>query len=274
MPRIAAAACTAALVALPLASAYGHVAPSRDTNNRYLVLTPMRDRVRLAYTVYLGEIPGAQARQRMDTNRDRIIDDQEADAYASVLAESVRQNLQITVDGSAQPLAWAEIHTGLGTAVTSGGALSVDLIGWLCLAEDATRHTVALRDYVRVPMPGETELRIQESPGITVTGSAIGSGDDDSAAPALAFQWNGGDVPLASQGHALAFTVDPALALMPAGRACGAPDTGDASTAASRHRSLWAAVLGAAMLVLVLLGLALRHRRQPHRNQQRQKTKG
>ena len=267
MLRTAAAACTAALVALPLASAYGHVAPSRDTNNRYLVLTPMRDRVRLAYTVYLGEVPGAQARQRMDTSRDGVIDDQEAEAYTGVLAESVRQNLRITADGSVQPLAWAEIHTGLGMAVTAGGALSVDLIGWLCLAEDTTRHTLTLRDHVRLPMPGETELRIQESPGITITRSALGIGDGDSAAanPVLAFQWNGGEVPLASQGHVLAFTVDSAAALMPAGRACGAPDTpdaGDASTAAPRHRGIIAALLGTALLVLTLLGVALRRKRQ------------
>ena len=35
--------------------ATGHVQPSVDDNNRFLKLTPLGDRVRLAYTVLFGE---------------------------------------------------------------------------------------------------------------------------------------------------------------------------------------------------------------------------
>ena len=43
-----------AVVAITLLSA--HVAPSVDDNNRYLKVTPLHDGIRLAYTVFFGEI--------------------------------------------------------------------------------------------------------------------------------------------------------------------------------------------------------------------------
>src|ERR1043165_3083602 len=53
----------------------GHVAPSVDDNNRYLKVTPLRDGIRFAYTVFFGEIPGASVRRTMDRNSDGTIDD-------------------------------------------------------------------------------------------------------------------------------------------------------------------------------------------------------
>lgn len=214
------------LSALPARSAHGHVAPSRDTNNRYIKLTPMRDRVRLAYTVFLGELPGAQARRQMDANRDGRIDEQEAQHHAVPLAESVQQNLVLTVDGSAHALSWSELHVGLGTPVTDAGAVSIDLIGWLCLGNDTgaaagREHAVTLHDRFRLPRPGETELHVQASPGISVTRSAVGPESRDVVR--LAFQWHGSQVPLASEGYQLAFTVAPDAALLPAGGPCDAP---------------------------------------------------
>src|SRR5580765_7320368 len=96
------------VLAITLAARYAvaHVAPSMDDNNRYLKLTPLGDRVRLAYTVYLGEVPGAAARREFDADRDGAISDPEAQAFGARLAEQVRPALAITVDGAAAPLAW------------------------------------------------------------------------------------------------------------------------------------------------------------------------
>ena len=46
------------VVAITVASAAAHVSPSVDDNNRFLKLTPLGDRVRLAYTVLFGDNPG------------------------------------------------------------------------------------------------------------------------------------------------------------------------------------------------------------------------
>ena len=46
--------------------ARAHVAPSVDDNNRYVWVTPLGDRVRIAYTVLFGEIPGAMFQHFMN----------------------------------------------------------------------------------------------------------------------------------------------------------------------------------------------------------------
>ena len=63
------------------APAAAHVAPSVGDNNRYLKLTPMGDRVRLSYTVFYGEIPGAGMRGAIDANHDGTIDRAERAAW-------------------------------------------------------------------------------------------------------------------------------------------------------------------------------------------------
>ena len=55
------------LCALP---SFAHVAPSERENNRYILVAPLGDRVRLAYTVYMGQVPGRQARDRINANRE------------------------------------------------------------------------------------------------------------------------------------------------------------------------------------------------------------
>src|SRR6476659_5617187 len=88
-------------LALTLAAvqAAAHVAPSVDDNNRYLKLTPLGDRVRLAYTVFYGEVPGAAMRQQLDANRDGTIDDAESSAFGEKLAAEVAASIDVTVDG-------------------------------------------------------------------------------------------------------------------------------------------------------------------------------
>src|SRR5678816_4634105 len=67
----------------------GHVAPPVDDNNRYLKVTPLRDGIRFAYTVFFGEVPGASVRRTMDRNNDGRIDDAEAKQLADKLAADI-----------------------------------------------------------------------------------------------------------------------------------------------------------------------------------------
>ena len=236
-------------------SALAHVAPSVDTNNQYLKLAPMRDRVRLAYTVYIGEIPGAQARGRMDENRDGRVEDREARAYGDRLAEAVKSALAITVDGAAVTVEWAEIHVGMGTPATNAGSFSVDLIAWLCGDPDRLEHELVLFNRYRLQSAGETELRVQHSPGITVTRSSLGP---NRAKPDLELLWHGSSEPLQSLGYYLDYAVDPQAAMAPPDAHCGAG--GAAPPAATRIR-ITAGLLGAAAIALVV-ALVLRARKR------------
>lgn len=182
--------------------ASGHVAPSVDDNNRYLKLTPLGDRVRLAYTVFFGEIPGASERRGIDANRDGKIDDAEAKAFAQKLAAEVGAALEIDVDGANAPVTWAVVDAGMGTPDVAAGSFSVDLVAYLCLPSVRGHHRVLVRDRFRIPHPGETEAKIEDSPGVTIDRAHVGPADD----PSYDFRFAGPGGPLEDDGLELVFT--------------------------------------------------------------------
>lgn len=184
-----------------------HVAPAVDRNNRYINLTPMGDRIRVAYTIFWGHVPGAQIRQQLDRNRDRQLSEDETRQFTTRIAGSVARALRFEVDGTPQKLEWTGVHLGLNTPDASGGAFSVDLVGWLCLSEPRTRRQHELRFYdgFRLDRPGETELRVREMDGISVKQSTIGT----MTGSLLHFRWQGGSTTLERDGYLLRIEVDP-----------------------------------------------------------------
>jgi hypothetical protein len=161
------------------APAAAHVAPAIGDNNRYLKLTPLGDRIRLAYTVFYGEVPGAGMRQAIDANHDGTIDDAESQAFGGQLARDVAAAVVLTIDGAPQPVAWSQVVVGLGTPKVTAGAFSVDLVAWLCLAVPRGKHAVLLRDHYPLARPGETEVVVEDSPGVAINASRIGGAEDE-----------------------------------------------------------------------------------------------
>src|SRR5438477_5338231 len=130
-----------AAITLAVASAArAHVAPSVDDNNRYLKLTPMGDRVRLAYTVFFGEIPGAEARRSIDANHDGTITEAEAQVFGTRVSTDVAGALDLDVDGTQQRVVWADVVVGMGTQRTAAGAFAIDLIAYICLPARGKHH--------------------------------------------------------------------------------------------------------------------------------------
>ena len=190
------------LVLAAAAVARAHVAPSLDDNNRYLKLTPLGDRVRLAYTVYFGEVPGAAMRRELDADHDGAIGEREQQAFAARLGAQVQGALSIEIDGAAAPVAWSELDVGMNEPVVAGGSFSVDLIAWLCLPRAGGAHTLVLRDRFAVPRPGENELRVEDTPGVHVDRARLGGID----LVDLDARWQGASSPLGTDGFTLAFT--------------------------------------------------------------------
>jgi MYXO-CTERM domain-containing protein len=243
----------AAITALTAAGAGAHVGPSVDDNNRYLKLTPLGDRVRLVYTVVYGENPGRIARRSIDTNRDGAIGSDEAQAFANQLAADVGHAVDVTVDGMQQPIYWAQIIPGMGTPVVDAGSFSVDLIAWICLPSVGGPHQLQLRDQFRVPRPGETEIRVDDTPGVTIERAHVGR--DDMSEHIYKFLGPGGA--LTDDGLDLAFTVDDRAPVMADG-ACAVATT----RGASRATIVLAIVLGTGLTAAAALVL-LRRRRNP-----------
>ena len=173
------------VTAVTLALAFGaatpaaaHVSPSVNDNNRYLKVTPGADRIRLAYTVFYGEVPGRLLRPSIDTDKDGHVSDAEAKVTGDTLGADVAASLELAVDGKTTRVTWSTVSVGLGTSDVTGGALSVDLVAWVCLPTVGGAHEVRLRDRYRMPNPGETEVKIEDGLGVTIDRSRIGGAAD------------------------------------------------------------------------------------------------
>jgi hypothetical protein len=246
------------LASLATVSARGHVAPSLDVNNRYLKLTPMRDRLRLAYTIYLGEQPGAQLRQRLDRDRDGLLSEDETGPFVDELAGRVVAGLEVTFDGQPRTVTWALRDIGLGTPATDAGAFSVDLIAYICAPTDGEQHQLVLFDRFEMDRAGETEIRIEESPGVRVTRATLG----EHGPSMLSMKWNGNRGPTALDGLHLAFEVgddaDPTDDLC----AGGGPAPRSARGDADRPLLLYGGAAAGGLALVAVALLAVRKRRR------------
>ena len=240
-------------ITLVASSVAAHVAPSVDDNNRYLKLTPQKDRVRLAYTVFFGENPGARMRPGLDTDRDGTISDPEAQTFGDTIGREVAAALDVTVDGTQTKVAWSQIVVGMGSSGVRAGSFSVDLIAYFCLPHLGGRHTLQLRDRYRLVRPGETEVKIEDIPGVVIQTGRVGPAND----PSHDYRFVGPGGPLADDGIDLAFD---ATAEAPVG---GAPcDVTAADKHQNRDRPWRAIVIGAGALLAVAIGVVVWRRRK------------
>lgn len=189
------------LVVMITPRAHAHVSPSVDDNNRYVKVSPQADRIRVAYTVFFGEVPGAALRPKLDTNKDGAISDGEAQVFGDRIAADVIGALDLEVDGKQQRVAWKAVTVGMGSPTVAAGSFSIDMIAYVCLARARGRHEVLVKDSYRVPKPGETEVRVEDGPGITVELARIGGAD----ALANDFKFVGPGGPLSDDGLRVTF---------------------------------------------------------------------
>jgi hypothetical protein len=222
--------------------ARAHVAPSVDDNNRYLKVTPMRGGYRLAYTVFFGEIPGASERKTLDVNRDGQIDQGEAKRFGDNLAAQVGASLEPRVT-------WAVVDVGLGTPQVAAGAFSVDMIAYVC-----ADGRLSLRDHFRIPRPGETEVLVEDSPGVTVKTASVGLNDD----PRHDWRFLGAGGPLSDDGLEVAWTSSPSAPALPNGGSCAPARSGAVGDAGRRPLPL---LFGAVVVVCAAVaGIAMARR--------------
>ncbi|MSP17565.1 MAG: hypothetical protein EXR73_13330, partial [Myxococcales bacterium] len=218
--------------------ARAHLAPDALRNNRYAKVTLLPDAVRVVYTIYFGDRPGAGERQRMDRNRDGHLDDTERDAFAAQLLTEVGPAILVELDGAPAPARFSVADVGLGTPATHGASFSVDLVLVAAIKSGAGDHTLRLVDRYPIPLPGEQELRVEESPGVQVTATRLGPRADGML---LHFAWTG--APGTPEERALTVSFRVAPDALPSGVA-------PSSQPASRRAAT--GTLGGVLLVVVL----------------------
>jgi hypothetical protein len=207
-------------VTLAAATATAHVGPSVDDNNRYIALTPLGDRVRLAYTVIFGEVPGATERAAIDANHDGAISEAEGHAFGVALAAKVAAALDLELDGAKYSPHWSAIDVTLGTPQVAAGTFAVDLVAYACFAKPRGRHHLLLRDRFAIA------ARVEDSPGVTVERARVGTLDDDNHD----FRFAGADGPLADDGFD--------VVVVAGDRSVVAPDADCPAVASAHERSL------------------------------------
>ena len=246
---ICAAVAVAAVIPAPVAAHHG---PSVETNNRYIRLTPMQGGVRIAYTVYIGEIPGVAERARMNSNGDEILDDSESRAYGDELARALAEKLDIQLDGKRSAMKWSQVDVGLGTNEVDSGAFSIDLIGWICTAGGKEGHSLILVDGYQLAKPGDTELRVNASPGVSVSRSTL---DGDEATRQLELIWRGKASPLATKPYYMDYSVaGDSAPSVPTGEC---PSASEAEDSASGKEAAEAGKSGATATIAILLSVAV-----------------
>jgi hypothetical protein len=163
------------------ASAHPEFSPT--VTNRYVKFTLLSGReLRVAYTVMFGAAPAAAARRAADANHDGVLDDAETAALGARVAGDVGRGMALDVDGARAQPAFEQPVVGLAGAAVGPSPFSVDLIarvpvanaGGAAAAADAGAggravHVVRFDDATELPELGETEVRIEESPGTTLT---------------------------------------------------------------------------------------------------------
>jgi hypothetical protein len=231
----------------------GHVAPSVDDNNRYLKVTPLRDGIRLAYTVFFGEIPGASERRSIDANRDGRIDEAEAQRFADKLGSEVSASIDIEIDGVPQRVHWNLVTAGMGSDAVAAGSFSIDMVAFAC-GSAGFAHRVLVRDQFRIPRPGETEVKVEDSPGATIRRAHVGPADD----PTHDFRFAGPGGPLSDDGLTLEYTASDKTPTVPSG-ACGVARS--AAKPARPSPLVWIAIGGAVVLGAAVLFVLRRRSR-------------
>jgi hypothetical protein len=161
------AAVLVAVLAFGGPAAVAHQAPDLDTVNRYLKVTLLPGKARVTHTFLFGDRPGAAARRLMDTSGDGTLDANERNAFAARVLDLAPR---VAIAGGAPARGWRVADVGVGEPPrTAGGAFAIDLVLELPYPDPtAAEQRLVIDDAAAVPDAGETELRIDESPGVRV----------------------------------------------------------------------------------------------------------
>jgi len=141
----------------------------------------------------------------MDSNKDGNLSKKERKTFAQPWATSASEKISVRIDGEPINLQWKEIYIGVGTPKVYSTPFSVDFNAWLCIPTKNGNNKVWIQHKLHIPMPGETEVRIEESPGVHLNHSFVGNNVKKSQTE---FKWLGKQAPLSENPLQIEFRVE------------------------------------------------------------------
>ena len=174
--------------------------------------------------------------------------------FGTGLAAQIAAVMEVEVDGKVQPVKWDVIDLGMGTPVVDAGSFTRSI--WsriLCFAIARGHHKILIKDRFRVPHPGETEVKVEDSPGVTIDRARIGAMDD----PTHDYRFAGPGGPVSDDGLELVITAGPKSSVT-------ADETCSAAPPASSSRVPWTilAIIAGVVVAGILAVVAIRRRRR------------
>ncbi len=180
--RIAAGVLGSLLLLPRPARAHPEAAPART--NRYLQVTLLESRARLAYTLLIGERPAFFLRQAADGNRDGRIDPTERASLLDTVATTVERSLELRLDGRPLVARFAE-RDSTGDDSVAAHALGVDLFAFVEAGPGV--HELVVHDRYEPRDEGESEVTFDASPGVQLLATFTGRDGAHPAGPR--FSW-------------------------------------------------------------------------------------
>jgi hypothetical protein len=172
-----AALIVAAALALGATPARAHPEMSPQLVNRYLSLILLGDQLQYFATYLYGPLPAVTERERMDSDHDGRISDQERAAAEAGWRQRARELLSLQVDGVAVPITDAKAEIQLANDATTGAApLVVEVYGAHPLSP--ATHRLRLDPAWDPPSLGETELSVDASADWELVSSHQATGPD------------------------------------------------------------------------------------------------
>ncbi len=173
-----------AAVFLVPAPAHSHPEGTPTRTNRYLQVTLLEGRARLAYTLLVGERPAFFLRQSADASRDGRLDASERGRLLDTLATSIARALEIHLDGRPVPLRFSE-RDSTGDDAVAAHPLGVDLFAFVEVGPGT--HELLVHDRYEPRDEGESEVTFEAAPGVELRATFAGREGTRSGGPRFAW---------------------------------------------------------------------------------------
>lgn len=156
-----------------------------STVNRYGRLVLLPNKLLFDYSLMVGEVPAEQLQRTADLDRDGNLSAAELKSLAEQLRRTIEKDVGLRLDGKPLPLTWTmqPLQLKRPTTQPNPAPFALELSAEAALLDDRQAHQVVVDDRADLPPVGEVELRIEDSPEVTVLSTTSGNfkGDTNTA---------------------------------------------------------------------------------------------
>ena len=135
----------------------------------------MPGRVRLDYSLMVGEVPAERIKRQADLDRNGELSDSEQKQLVDSLVATVQRDVSVQMDGQKISAPFVSQPLTLKSPKVESTPFALELQTDLPIPNQPSLHTLVVDDRADIPPVGEIELRIEEGPGVELLSAESGS---------------------------------------------------------------------------------------------------